>query len=251
MKNGFRLFDAHTHIGAALHSGRVTTAGDLLRHMDRHGVDRALAIPYPVTASEREAHDQIGRAVLAHPDRFVGAAYLNPFLPEPDFRAELDRALELYGFRALKIQPQYQGLDPLSARAETIFALAAARRLAIVVHTGSGIPFALPSLWMPLAGRFPDTPVILAHCGGGGVYAPEAVVAALFCPNIFLEVGTLAPHHVTGVLARIPPERLMIGSDLTESIEGEFAKVFSLDLDPEAKQAILAGTAERALLGPR
>jgi hypothetical protein len=31
MKHGHRLFDTHTHIGTARHSGRVYSADDLLR----------------------------------------------------------------------------------------------------------------------------------------------------------------------------------------------------------------------------
>ena len=48
MKDGFRIFDTHTHVGTARHSGRRYTADQLLADMDRWGVDRSLVIPYPV-----------------------------------------------------------------------------------------------------------------------------------------------------------------------------------------------------------
>ena len=83
--------------------------------MDRFGVDRSLAIPFPVVEDHRAAHDLIGRAVAAHPDRLAGAACLYPFVPEADFRDEVRRCREQYGFAALKLQPQYHGLNPISA----------------------------------------------------------------------------------------------------------------------------------------
>ncbi|MBM3834610.1 MAG: hypothetical protein FJ403_15330 [Verrucomicrobia bacterium] len=105
MKDGFQLFDAHTHIGKARHSGRQYTAAELLRDMDRFGVEHALVIPYPVVEDYRQAHDEIGQAVREHPDRFTGASCLYPFIPEDAFRAEVKRCVQEFGFRALKLQP--------------------------------------------------------------------------------------------------------------------------------------------------
>jgi hypothetical protein len=37
MRDGFTIFDAHCHIGKALHSGRVQSAEMMLERMVRHG----------------------------------------------------------------------------------------------------------------------------------------------------------------------------------------------------------------------
>ncbi|MGH9631104.1 MAG: amidohydrolase family protein, partial [Bryobacteraceae bacterium] len=148
MKNGFRIYDTHTHIGRARHSGRVFTADQLLAGMDGYGVDRSMVIPFPVVDDYRAAHDEIGRAVRAHPDRLAGAACLYPFMPEPAFRDEVKRCAEELGFRALKLQPQYQALNPISSRSDFFFETAAEYSLPVICHTGSGVPFALPSLFI-------------------------------------------------------------------------------------------------------
>lgn len=222
MIQGFRIFDAHAHIGSALHSGRRVTAEQMLAHMDSTGVDRALLIPYPSVADFRAEHDEIAAAVRQWPDRFRGAACMPHY--DPAFPNEIRRCAEELGLCALKLQPQYNALNPLSKRNDFFWETALAHRLPVVVHTGAGAPFALPSLYIDVARRFPELKIVLAHTGGSSYYL-EAIVAAKTCPNIWLELSSLMPHHVTEVLAHVSPPRLMIGSDLPESVETEIGKI--------------------------
>ena len=179
------------------------------------------------------------------PTRFVGAACLDPFIGEAEFRQEVRRCREEYGFRALKFQPQFQPVDASSPGAEFLFETALENQLALVCHTGSGVPYALPSTFMPAARKYPELRIVLAHSGGGGLLFQDAVVAALFCPNIYLELSTLMPNHVLRVLAQVPSTRLMIGSDLPENIGVEIGKILDLEVPEEARQDMLWGTAHR------
>jgi uncharacterized protein len=243
MKDGFRIYDAHAHLGVSRHSGRKHTVDDLLRSMDAIGIDRTLLIPFPVVDDYRAAHDGIAAAMRAYPDRFSGAACLYPFIAEEEFRGEVRRCAQDLGFCALKLQPQYQALNPLSHRSDFFFAAAQEQKLAVVVHTGAGAPYALPSLYIAPARRFPDLSIVLGHAGGG-IYVLEAIMAVTVCPNIFIELSSLMPHHVTEVLAHVPPERLMIGSDLPESAETEMGKIMGLNLSATARRQILWDTAQ-------
>lgn len=242
MREGFRIFDTHAHLGRARHSGRVATAEGMLRSMDAAGVDRTLLIPFPVVEDYRREHDEIGAALRSHPERFIGAACLNPFVPEREFRDEVRRCREVFGFRALKFQPQYQGLNPLSERSDFLFETAVENGMALVCHTGAGAPFALPSLFIHPARRFPDLKIVLAHAGAS-VYALEAIVAATVCPNVYIELSTAPPHTVLEILSHVGPARLMAGSDLPESLETEISKILTLAISDEAKRAILWETA--------
>ena len=244
MRNGYSVFDTHTHMGRARHSGRSCSAAELLRAMDEHGVDRAVAIPYPVVEDFRSEHDLIGRAVIEHPDRLTGVACLDPYLPEREFRDEVRRCREQNGFRALKLQPQYHGLNPMSGRSGFFFEAALENRMAVIVHTGAGMPFSLPALCMMPARNYPELTIVLAHCGGG-LFVHEAILAAVFCPNIVLELSSLMPHQVLEVLASVPADRLMIGSDLPENTGVEIGKVLTLDAADAQKRSILYGTACR------
>jgi hypothetical protein len=244
MRDGFPIFDAHTHVGEARHSGRVSTADQLLRLMDSYGIDRSVVIPFPVVNDYRHEHDLIGRAVKSHADRLTGAACLSPFLPNAEFRDEVRRCREEYGFRALKLQSQYHGLNPFNSASSFFFETALANELAVICHTGSGLPFSAPSLYMVPARQFPELTIVLGHCGGG-IFVHEAIVAALFCPNILLELSSLMPHHVLEVLKHVPSHRLMIGSDLPESVGTEIGKILTLDVSAEDKRNILNETASR------
>ena len=220
----------------------------MLRTMDAAGIDRSLLIPFPVVEDYRLEHDLIAAAIRGHPDRFAGAACLNPFVPEAEYRDEVRRCRETLGFCALKFQPQYQGLNPLSSRSDFLFESALENGLVLVCHTGAGAPYALPSLFIHPARRYPDLRIVLGHAGGG-LYALEAIVAATVCPNIFIELSTLTPHGVLEVLGHVGPDRLMAGSDLPESVETEMGKILSLSIPDSTKRAILWDTPSR-LFGP-
>jgi uncharacterized protein len=241
MKSGFRIFDTHTHLGVARHSPRSCMPEELLRSMDRHGIDRSLAIPFPVVDDYRAQHDLIGQAVRDHPDRLMGAACLFPLIERTTFLKEVQRCREQHGFTALKLQPQYHGLNPLSGSSDFFFEAAMENHMAVVCHTGSGLPLSSPALLMMPARKYPALKIVVAHAGGG-IFVHEAILAALFCANIFLELSSLMPHHVLEVLSYVSSDRLMIGSDLPESVETEIGKIQMLDIPDADKRNILNET---------
>ena len=242
MRDGFYIFDTHCHIGNARHSGRSYSVSSLLRDMDSCGIDRSVVIPFPVVLDHRLQHDIIGDAVRKHPDRLTGAACLSPFLPLAEFRDEVHRCRDRYGFKVLKLQPQYHGLNPLNQSSNFFFETALENKMTVICHTGSGLPFSAPSLYMLPARQFPELKIILGHCGGG-IFFHEAIVSALFCPNILLELSTLMPHQVLEVLQHVPSERLMIGSDLPENVDTEIGKISTLSIAADDKRRILGETA--------
>ncbi|MBI2689680.1 MAG: amidohydrolase family protein [Acidobacteria bacterium] len=244
MIRGYKVFDTHTHIGTARHSGRIFTAEQMLRNMDRHGVDRSLLIPFPVVDDYRGQHDLIGAAVRQWPDRFAGAACLYPYVVEQEFRDEVKRCAERYGFRALKLQPMYQALNPVSKRSDFFFESALANGMAVVAHTGSGVPFSLPSLYIAAARRFPELPIVLGHAGGPMLML-ECAVAADICPNLYVEVSSLMPFHLAELMRYVPSGRLMAGSDLPDSVEVEMGKIFSVEMSDADRRNLLWETGTR------
>lgn len=244
MRDGFKIYDTHTHLGEALHSGKSYSAEQLLEAMRRSGVDRSVLIPFPMVEDYQKAHDGIAAAIQAFPDSFTGCVCLDPYVGANQFRDEVKRCVEELGFRALKLQPQYQPLNPLSPRSDFFWEVAGEFRLPVICHTGAGVPFALPSLFISPARRFPDLRIVLGH-SGGSIFMHEAIVAAQVCPNIYIELSSLMPHHILEALSFIDPSRLMIGSDGVESLETEVSKIVSLELPDDGKRQILWDTAHQ------
>ena len=82
----------------------------------------------------------------------------------------------------------------------------------------------------------------------------EAIVAASVCPKIYLELSSLIPHHLADVLAYVPSWRLMIKSDLPESLEAEMSKIMTLETTREvSRHSVELGGLDclRTRVGPR
>jgi hypothetical protein len=111
----------------------------------------------------------------------------------------------------------------------------------VIVHTGLGVPWSLPSLSIPQARRHPQLPIILAHAGHG-LYTDEAYVAASECPNIYLEPSWSPVHKVKWLIDKLGAARILFGSDLPGNVPVELAKYRALGLSAEDLSRCLGGT---------
>jgi predicted TIM-barrel fold metal-dependent hydrolase len=239
-----KIIDSHCHLGVSKLSGHTITESDLLQAMDTHGVDMALAMPHAVTDDPVAAHNAVAELGQHHPERFRGIVNLSPLWDEADYRREATRCVRELGFVALKLNPMQHLTSPLMANANKVFDAAADLGVPIIVHTGPGVPWALPALSIPQARRHPDLPIILAHAGFA-VYTAEAYVAASECDNIYLEPSWCAIYEMKWLIKELGTDRILFGSDLPENLPVELTKYKSLNLPPDDLAACLGGTAAR------
>jgi predicted TIM-barrel fold metal-dependent hydrolase len=240
-----RIVDAHCHIGRSLQSGVEISEEALLGTMASHGVATALVMPQPYPGPEvAPIHDRIAHLAERQPGRIHGIANLSPLVGEAAYRREVERCVRELGFRAVKLHPLGHAIAPNSPRAEIVFALAKELGVPVIVHTGTGIPQALPALAIPPALAYPDVTVVLAHAGFA-VYTPEALVAAQLCPNVILEPSWCMPHQIAEMVRSIGAERVLFGSDHLDNVPVELAKFAAIGLDEAQLAAVLAGTATR------
>jgi predicted TIM-barrel fold metal-dependent hydrolase len=239
-----KIIDSHCHLGVSKLSGYTVTESDLLLSMDAHGVDTAFVMPHAVTDDPVAEHDAVADLCQKHPERFRGMVNLSPLWNEPDYRREATRCVRDLNFVALKLNPMQHLTSPLMANADKIFDVAADIGVPVIVHTGPGVPWALPALSIPQARRHPDLPIILAHAGFA-VYTAEAYVAAVECDNIYLEPSWCAIHELRWLIKELGAHRILFGSDLPENLPVELVKYRSLNLSPHELAACLGGTAAR------
>jgi predicted TIM-barrel fold metal-dependent hydrolase len=241
------IVDSHQHLGRSMFSGTVTTEPELLGAMDRHGVDVALVMPQPTLEDIRAVHDRIADTVARNTGRLFGMASINPWWAEVDYQAEARRCIRQLGFVALKLHPLGHNIASNHAEADKVFRAASELGVPVIVHTGLGSPWALPSLTIPPARRYPGLPIILAHAGWG-LYSAEAVVAAEVCDNLYLEPSWCPTYVARQMIDRFGAGRVLFGSDHVANLPVELAKYRALGLNADALDTVLGGTA-RAVFG--
>ena len=224
------IIDSHCHLGVSKLSGRTITDTNLLDVMNRNAIDLALVMPHAVTVDPFQAHEDVADLCQRFPNRFCGIANFSPLLDEDNYRKAVTTFVRSNGFVAVKLNPMQHLASPLMSNADKVFDTAADLGVPVIVHTGLGVPWSLPSLCIPQARRHPDLPIVLAHAGYS-VYTAEAYVAASECENIYLEPSWCAIHDLKWLLQKIGSGRILFGTDQPDNVPVELAKYRALELD--------------------
>lgn len=67
--------------------------------------------------------------------------------------------------------------SPLTPQSQKVFETAVKLNIPVIIHTGNGVPCALPSLAIPVAKANPELNIVLFH-SGAGMYGAETLIAA-------------------------------------------------------------------------
>jgi predicted TIM-barrel fold metal-dependent hydrolase len=192
----------------------------------------------------------VAAAVSAHPQRFVGFAYVNP--TEPD---HLGTALSLLaeGFKGVQVNAWLEGFDV----ARDLYPLARlCGERGYPVHIQLGGTHRTGWSLVELADRLPATNFIIAHAGLP--YGPSLWQAARTRPNLYFD---LAPPFVDErllevVARRVPPGRLIFASGGAAGLrtpEGDYsyrvlmARMRNLPLGGRARKAVMGENLRRLL----
>ncbi len=242
MQRNLKVIDTHAHLGECCVFGLISTEEEMMRRMDENGVDATIVQPYPGSKEPRKTHDQIAELCAKYPGRFFGLASLSPHCNHDDYRREVERCVKDLGFVGVKLHTIGHGVNPLSEDGDLVFATAHELGIPAMVHTGPGVPFALPSLCIPAAQKYPGLKIILAHAGFA-VFSAEAQVAASVCGNLYLETSWCIGEDIRWMINTIGAERVMMGADLPSNVPVEIAKYRALDLDRQTYDQVMGLTA--------
>jgi uncharacterized protein len=237
-----KVVDAHAHLGECCVFGLTSTAEALIRRMDESGIDATIVQPYPGANEAAKVHDRIATLGEKHPNRFFGIASVSPHGNRDAYRREVERCIKELKFVGVKLHTIGHGVSPLSEDGDFVFATGHELGVPVMVHTGPGIPFALPSLCIPAARKYPGLKIILAHAGFA-VFSAEAQVAASVCGNLYLETSWCIGEDIGWMISTIGAERVMLGADLPSNVPVEVAKYKALDLEPAVYNQVMGGTA--------
>jgi uncharacterized protein len=202
------LFDAHVHVGRDI-DGFVAPYDELMSFLARYGVRRAFA--FCMDEPDREP------AFRAANDRTLAAAERSGGVLIPFVRLDLaeepieeaTRCLDL-GARGIKLHPRSQGFLLNDERLAPVFALAAERRVPILIHGGRGLPPISDHLER-LVDAYPEAQLIIAH---GGI-ADLADLSEAFGgrAGVFFDTSVWSPIDLLDMFQRVSPEQVLYASD--------------------------------------
>jgi predicted TIM-barrel fold metal-dependent hydrolase len=202
------LFDAHVHLGSDI-DGMQGDREELRRIMDRYGVSGA----FMFCMDEPDRHPAFrapNDRTLAHAEQSGGR--LIPFVrldlaEEPIKEAErcLDR-----GARGIKLHPRAQRFLLNDERLAPVFALAAERRVPILIHGGRGLP-PIASDLARLVLTYPEAQLIIAHAGIADLGRLMDVFAGK--AGVFFDTSAWSPIDLLDFFSRASPEQVLYASD--------------------------------------
>lgn len=226
----------------------------LSRRLRREGIARALVSPINglFYRSIQDANEALFNDVRCYP-RLLPVAVADP--TESGWSEYLQRNVEVYGIRAVKLHPNYHGYRMADSSAQHLLALADDLHLPVIIqiqveeertqHPRLRVPPADPT--EILAALPPDahTPVIL---GGLRFYDLMRLAGAIIAnPLVHVDIAWLDLMDVlTVVLESIPFKRLLFATHQPLFYPGcALAKVREARLPRRAEDAILSGNARR------
>ena len=246
---GALLFDAHVHVGRDI-DGFTAPYDDLVSFLRRYEIQQAFAF----CMDEPDRHP----GFRAANDRTLAAAERSEDLLIPFVRLDLaeepveeaTRCLDL-GARGIKLHPRAQKFLLNDERLAPVFALAAERRVPILIHGGRGLPPIADHL-ARLVESYPDAQLIIAH---GGI-ADLAALSEAFGGRrgVFFDTSVWSPIDLIDVYNRVSPEQLLYASDYPygqqpSSLLIALRVASVVGLSEEQVRDMLGGTAARIAAG--
>lgn len=235
------IIDSHCHVGSCRVFGAQQDVNQLFLSMERHSVDRSIVQPFPGSMNPIEDHSLIGSMDRT---KIRGIASLSPHRDAGEYRAEIQRCVEEFGFVGVKLHTIGHSISPLSPDARLVFETAVGLNIPVMIHTGQGVPFAEPAAWIPLSREFSDTKVVFAHAGAG-IYTVAAIAAAEVCENVFLETSWCNIGDIFRAIRTLGADRVMFGSDMIPNLPVEIAKFAALEISTDERKAVMYGTAQQ------
>jgi len=206
---GALVVDAHTHLGHD-EDGQSLDPAALIAFLDEVS-PTARACTFPLHDPDRAPGYRIPNdRVLRWAQESEGRLY--PYCrldPAEDPVGEAERCLAL-GARGIKLHPRAQAFGFDSEAAESIWKVADAASVPILIHAGRGMP-RMDAL-ADLALRYPDVVLVLAHAA----IADQGMFATRLAehPNVVYDTSTFLVFDQIELFARVPTERIVFASDV-------------------------------------
>ena len=215
-------------------SSDIDPVDEMLELQDAAGIELAVVMP---PLQDPPDNRWLAQRIKGQ-SRLIGCALINPLMGDVAI-ADLERSVNEFGFRGLKLMPAFYHYAIESPIVDPVMKKAAELGVPVTIHSGSS--FCLPAQIGLLAGRHPDVPVIMDHMGYRD-YVGQAIAAANLFPNILLgtTLANVEPATVLGAMRQVGPDRVVYGSNaITAYPDLAVAGLKRLKMDPTWESMLL------------
>jgi predicted TIM-barrel fold metal-dependent hydrolase len=174
------------HATPNYYQGRPIDANDLLREMNMSGVNMSLVWQNPAATVYVEDKDENFKRLLAanqyiyetackYPDRFMPAGWTDPkALGHDNAKKLVDILIQEFGFAIVKMNPAQNQFPISSDSVVDMVGYIISQKAIPAFHYGADTVFTPASGLETLAQKYPESPIIAIHMGGGGAGYIEA-----------------------------------------------------------------------------
>ena len=240
---------------------RIASLEELLRNMDRDGVERSVicGFPWKDPGLCREGNDYLLSCSRQHPDRLIAFACLPLSYPRLAKR-ELERCLsrEMRGIGELAFYRQEFSLRDVQ-RLSAILQQLSERGIPLLLHTNEPVGHDYPgkslkdlrSIYQLLL-ALPRVTIILAHWGGGFFFYELMPEVARAAQGVFYDTAAspflYRPQVYALAIKIIGPQRILFGSDYPLISPARYFAELKQSRLPGHVQAKIKGLNARRLL---
>jgi predicted TIM-barrel fold metal-dependent hydrolase len=239
------IFDVHVHLGHDI-DGFSGQYEELERIMDAYRTSRAFM--FCMDEPDREpAFRAPNDRTLEHAKRSGGR--LIPFVRLDMNQEPIEEATRCLdrGARGIKLHPRAQRFLLNDKRLAPVFALAAERRVPILIHGGRGLPPIADDL-ARLVEDYPEAQLIVAHAGIADLGGLAGRLAGR--KGVFFDTSAWSPVDLLDFFHQVPPEQILYASDYPygrqpQSLLNALRTAITAGLDERQQRDMLAGNAKR------
>ncbi len=227
------------------------TVGDLLRSMDRTGIEKSVVC---CIATKPEQFEPI-LAWCEHirSDRLIPFPSVHPSDPSV---ADHVRRVRKAGFQGIKLHPYYQDFFAEEDRMLALYEAADRSDLLLVMHTGYDVAFprirrADPARILGVKERFPGLKLVATHLGAWQQWdeVRSQLIGRMVPMEISFALDELDTEQARSMILEHPDGCVLFGTDSPWTEQGQTLSLLErLQLPREKLRAILADNA-LALLG--
>ena len=244
------IIDADVHISPTFEGGNSITIDELLRRMERAGVDKALTwLQPPYRREVDEANRYVYEATKNFPDKILGFGWIDPNLGVEKAKDMVKRCIYNYGFFGVKLNGAQNNfyIDDPKLSIPVIEEIAKSGKI-LAFHVGADAyeqthPFRVGKI----AKQFPRQQILMVHMGGASFadLSNAAIEIAQENPNLTLIGSAIRSIPILKAIKTLGASRVCFGSDTPfELMHVEVAKYHALldgEVSEEEKQQIMAG----------